>query len=91
MVKACKQEEIAGELEVTLSLYNDDFDPDLLKLQLQIFGTHYKQMQENKSDNSRLTIFDVKNYFSSISLGQRLLLSQVEKLLKLVLVMPATT
>jgi len=90
LVKACKQEEIEGELEVILSLHNDDFDPDLLKLQLQTFGTHYEQMQENKSDISRLTIFDVENYFSSISLGQRLLLSQVEKLLKMVLVIPAT-
>ena len=62
LVKACKREEIVGDLEVILSLHKDDFDPDLLRLQLQTFGTHYLQTQ-GKSDNSSPTILDVKKLF----------------------------
>ena len=38
----------------------------------------------------RATIFDLKKYFSSLSSGQTDLMSQVSRLMQLVLVMPAT-
>ena len=37
-----------------------------------------------------MSIFDVKDYFTSLSQGQQSLLSEVKKVLQLVLVMPAT-
>ena len=37
---------------------------------------------------SNISVFDVKSCFLSLSHGQRLLLSQVEKLLQLIFVMP---
>lgn len=37
-----------------------------------------------------VTIFDLKRYFSSLSGGQRALMSEVSLLMQLVLVMPAT-
>ena len=39
---------------------------------------------------SNISVFDVKSSFLSLSHGQRLFLSQVEKLLQLVLVIPST-
>ena len=55
---------------------------------------HVQQHQQhrhskNKRKNSSVTIFDIKSYFESISLGQIILLSQVKRVMQLILVMPA--
>ena len=57
--------------------------------QLQV---HFQQMYEHQSEegSTKLTIFDKKSYFLSLSLCQMVHLSQVKRLLQLVLVMPAT-
>jgi len=47
--------------------------------------------QQTQGDSvSNISIFDVKSCFLSLSYGQRLLLSQVEKLLQFIFVMPST-
>ena len=69
------------------SFYKGDFNQDLLRTQLATFGVHFKQMNE---DISGLNIFDVKQYFQSLSPAQSSLLAQVKRLLQLILVMPAT-
>ena len=49
-------------------------------------------MYEHQSEegSTKLTIFDINLYFLSLTLGQMVHLSQVKRLLQLVLVMPAT-
>ena len=87
-MKSCKGEEFEGILNEVCSFYKDDFDRDLLCTQLQTFHVHYRK--EHVGDVSTTTIFDLKKYFSSLSSGQTDLMSQVSRLMQLVLVMPAT-
>ena len=84
-MKSCKDEELEGILNVC-SFYKDDFDRDLLCTQLQTFHVHYRK----ERDVSTMTIFDLKKYFSSLSSGHTDLMSQVSRLMQLVLVIPAT-
>ena len=92
LIKACKHEELDDSLEAVCSFYKDDFDQDLLRTQLQTFGVHFQQLNPSPTgvSNTHLTIFDVKNYFLSLSPGQMSLLSQVRRVLQLILIMPAT-
>ncbi len=92
MMKACKQEQLDGDLEAVCTFYKDDFNQELLRAQLQKFGVHFQQLQgrPTEENSTNPTIFDVKTYFLSLSPGQMALLSQVRRLLQLVLVMPAT-
>ena len=88
LLKVCKQDDIADDLEAILSFYEDDLDNELLPVQLETFGMYFQQTQ---GDNvSSISVFDVKSCFLLLSHGQRLLLSQVEKLLQLLFVMPST-
>ena len=59
-----------------------------MPVQLETFGTYFQQTQGDSVSN--ISVFDVKSCFLSLSHGQRLLLSQVEKLLQLIFVMPST-
>ena len=79
---------MADYLKAILSIYRDDFDDELFPIQLQTFGTHFQQTQGDNVSNT--SVFDVKSCFLSLSCGQKLLLSQVEKLLQLVFIMPST-
>ena len=88
LMKSCKGEEFEDILNEVCSFYKDDFDRDLLRTQLQTFHVHFQK--ENVGDVSTTTIFDLKKYFSSLSSGQTDLMSQVSRLMQLVLVMPAT-
>ena len=87
LMKACKQEKFEEDLDVVCSFYRDDFDKELLRTQLQTLGTHFIMMEQPSTQTS---IFDLKRYFLSLSPGQSSLLSQVKRLLQLILVMPAT-
>ncbi len=92
MMKACRKEEFDGELEAVCTFYKDDFNQELLRAQLKTFGVHFEQLQAcpTEEKSTKLSIFDIKSYFLSLSPGQMSLLSQVKRLLQLVLVMPAT-
>ena len=85
--KACKQEDFEPDLKVVCDFYEDDFDQSLLKTQLVILGVHF---QEVGNQTPNLTIFDIKSYLLSLSPGQLSLLSQVKRLMQLLLIMPAT-
>ena len=87
-MKSCKGEEFEDILNEVCSFYKDDFDIDLLRTQLQTFHVHFQK--EHVGDVSTTTMFDLKKYFSSLSSGQTDLMSQVSRLMQLVLVMPAT-
>ena len=68
---------------------HDDFNNGLLEAQLITFGLHFQQVLKEPLKND-MSIFDVKDYFTSLSQDQQSLLSEVKKVLQLVLVMPAT-
>ena len=84
LIKSCKGENSEDALKTVCEFYKDDFDEDLLRTQLQTFKVHY----DCKVD--KVTIFDLKTYFTSLSSGQASLISEVTRLMQLVLVMPAT-
>ena len=90
LLKAAEKEDVTAEFDDVCSFYKDDFHPENLRAQLLTFGVEYGR---NQSDNDRSTkpiIFDIKNYFTPLAMPQRSLLSEVYKVVKLVLVMPAT-
>ena len=87
LVKASKREEFQENLDDVCAFYDDDFDKELLRSQLQTFGIHFQTVEETAV---QISVFDVKRYFLSLSPGQASLLSQVRRLLQLILVMPAT-
>ena len=60
-----------------------DFDEDILKTQLQIFSKNFPLKEQ-------LSIIDIENYFKELEPSSRKLLSEVGKILELVLVLPAT-
>ena len=70
-----------------MNFYRDDFNRDLLCIQLVTLGVHFQQVNSSSSD---LSNFDVKSYLLSLSSGQLSLLSDIKCLLQLILVMPAT-
>ena len=92
LIKAMKQKKLEDDLNGICSLYGDDFKNGLLEAQLITFELHYQQVLKEKNEplKNDMSIFDVKDYFTSLSQGQQSLLSEVKKVLQLVLVMPAT-
>ena len=92
LLKACQREDITSNLDYVCSFYKDDFQPEFLRTQLLTFGLDFQRIQrEAYGDNDKKpTIFDIKEYFTSLTTAQKSLLSQVCLVIKLVLVMPAT-
>ncbi len=84
--KACNQEDFTPDLDVVCDFYRDDFNKQLLQTQLEVLKAHCK----HNSSSSFQSIFDVKQYFLSLSSAQLSLLSEAKRLLQLMLVMPAT-
>ena len=87
LIKASKREQLQENLDDVCAFYHNDFDKELLHSQLQTFGIHYQTVEKS---SVQISIFDLKRYFLSLSPGQASLLSQVRRLLQLILVMPAT-
>ena len=84
LMKACKNEDLEDEL---CSFYKDDLDETLLRVQLTTFALHFQQVH---GILNKISIFDLKKYFSSLSMDQAALLDQVVKLIQLILVISAT-
>ncbi|XP_065903857.1 zinc finger MYM-type protein 1-like [Dysidea avara] len=85
ILKASRKEPFNSELEFVIKFYKDDFEQCLLEAQLSTFGLDFKY-----DGKSNISILDVKEYFQSLSTSQRALLSEVSRLLQIILVMPAT-
>ena len=62
------------------------WDNEQILVQLQLLGASFDVVPADGAMN----IFHVKEYFLSLSQGQRLLMSQVAALLQFILVIPAT-
>ena len=86
LLKASKKEDLSAELDELCKTYKDDFDREVLYTQLQILGSNFNGDCKRKD----ITIFDVRNYLVSLSASQLSLISQVKRLMQLLLVMPAT-
>lgn len=81
LFKAAKGEEYQSELQFVRSFYGDDFS-GVLESQLQAF-THLFQQKPSE-------LWDIVSRLRTLSRAQRDLLSEVYKLLRLILVLPAT-
>lgn len=93
LVKASLGEDISSELQEVCSFYKDDFQKELLQAQLETFRIDFQRAQKESAGSHLIktpTIFDIKDYFTSLSAAQKSLLSQVCNALKIILVMPAT-
>ena len=77
---------LKGQLELMFDFCKDDFDISQLKVQLETFATNFCK----EADTTKVTVYDVRQYFVSLSPEKKLLMSQVCRLLQLTLVMPAT-
>jgi len=83
LLKAAASKPHAEELQFVLSFYGSDFDSMLLPTHLEIFSWTI-----NRSDKT--TVANVLEFFRSCSPSQCELMSQVSKMVNLLLVMPAT-
>ena len=95
LIKACQGKELVEELDFICNFYKEDLQKDLLRVQLHTLHVDFKSKFEERygtsmSEASCITIFDIKEYFQSLSSAQRDLFDQVCSVAKLVLVMPAT-
>ena len=84
-MKACKKEHYDEDLDVICNLYDSDFAKEPIRVQLQQLGVDYDVVTADGAMN----IFDVKEYFLTLSQGQRVML-QVVALLQFINVIPAT-
>ena len=95
LIKACQGKDFKEELDFICAYYKEDLQKELLHVQLQTLTVDFKPKYEelygtHVSETSCITIFDIKKYFQSLSRAQKDLLDQVCRVMKLVLVMPAT-
>ncbi len=86
VLKACSGDSYESELEYVHSFYKDDLCKEDLVTQLPLFHSLYVQ----ESTEREITTSQVSKVLSKLSPPQRVALSHVFKLLKLLLVMPAT-
>ena len=82
LLKAAKQEDFTEELQLAVSTYTSDIHESNLQMQLQTLGSAVHEKVVN--------IFDVRDYRKKLTPAERLLLNEVTKVMKLILVMPAT-
>ena len=76
-LKACKKEPLEDDLETVRTFHKDDFDWELLSMQLQTFGVYIQQTQEQQS--SSLAITGVKKMFLSSAWGSEITLITSQK------------
>ena len=74
----------AASIDDLLVLYSDDFDRDALLAQLKLLHSNYTVLSENASVHDLVTL--VQGFLSA----QKAMVSQVVKLIRLLLVIPAT-
>ena len=74
-------------MDFICEFYGEDFDKDLLKVQLPLF--HALITESDQCKDSDLTIHNIAKHLANLSVGEQVALSQVFILMKLLLVMPA--
>lgn len=84
LLKCVKGSTYETEFQTVTNFYGDDFHPKDLNSQLQALSANF----ESEKEKEDVTLSDIVKYFESTSI--RNWLSEVSKLLQLVLIMPAT-
>ena len=84
LLKAARKDDYSAELQFVLDYYGDDFDCSLFETHLKLFTISINTTE----DNNQLTLPDLKSHISSLSPGMRSSMSEVCKLLKILMVMP---
>ena len=88
LVKAAKSQPYEEEFKIITDFYGTYFNTNLLKLHLDIF---YSSFLESNTGRPEDTFFvDILNYVKSLTNAQKLLISEVVKAVRLILVLPAT-
>ena len=83
LLNAAASKPYQDELQHVLTFYGDDFDALLLPTHLEVFSNYF-------SSKDQVVLSDILSFFQTSTPGQLELLSQVTKLVRLLLVMPAT-
>ena len=86
LLKAASNDDYTAEFQFVLDYYGDDFDCSLLRTHLELFITCINTTE----DNNQLTLLDIKSHVSRLSPGIRSSMSEVCKLIKILMVMPCT-
>ena len=84
LAKAVKKENFSDEISEVMDFYNNDFNAHMIKIQLQLLPS---VMTNNININS---FKEIRNQVKLLSSAKKGLISDVIKLLKLLVVMPAT-
>lgn len=85
VVEKFQEEPYQAEFDFVIKFYGADFNSDLLETQLEVL---YNSCTEKLGTS--VVISEIVEFFKSLTLAQKEHLSEVCKLLKLLLVMPAT-
>ena len=85
LIQAAKKENYSSTLKEVMEFYQEDFNQSDLETQLEVFSN----MDINVGSPS-ITFHDVHEHFKSLNPGQLSFIAQVVKVVKLVLLMPAT-
>lgn len=84
LLKAARGEEYKEELSFAIDHYGDDFTSSSLTAQLELLASAFT------SSTDKPTLTDIREYIVSLSPAQRISISEVCTVLKLIIVMPAT-
>lgn len=87
LLKAAQGVEYSLELDYVTKFYGSDFNPELLKTQLEVFSAN---QSSSPPADKEIHLSDVRNFFTTATSAQRDLLLEVCRLFQLLLVMPAT-
>ena len=78
-------------MKFVLSFYGSDFDSLLLPTHLEVFSQAFQGRSSTSSSSSKeVTLSDILSFFRSCTPSQIDLMCQVSKVVRLLLVMPAT-
>merc|ERR1712173_314482 len=83
LILAAKNEDYEQKLRLILDFYHDDFNEDSLRTQLKTFSTIYPRKEI-------LVMSDIIDYFKSLGPRVKDLLSEVCKVMELILVLPCS-
>ena len=86
ILNAAKGASHEEELQTVTSFYKDDFHEASLKVQLELFTTGFAKNEQS----TQPTLCEVLKYVKSISTAMECGMSEVMKLINLILIMPAT-
>ena len=85
LCKAYSKQDFSSELDEVCKFFSGDFNRSLLETQLQLLGC-----MEINSSASTICFRDIHRHFQALPQSEVMLLSEVAKLIKFVLLMPAT-